>query len=271
VALDRALSKLGLASRTEARALITAGRVTVGGRIVTDPLHAVMPERAHIAIDDTPTTPVGVKRLIAFHKPRGTVTTRRDPDGRKTVFDVLGRVGDGLLAVGRLDYASTGLLLFTNDSQLAHRLTDPANAIVRRYVVTVRGRVSDEDARAMAAGVTVRLGGAPARVRASRLEIQKRSARETHLIVELTEGKNREIRRLFAAKGHEVTRLLRVSFGGIELGTLQPGRWRKEDIGELAISNSSIYKMSLPCRLSHVSASLQSGHTASTSLQNRLE
>jgi 23S rRNA pseudouridine2605 synthase len=235
VSLDRALSKLGLASRTDARALIREGRVKVGGVVITDQTHAVVPERARIAIDDTSTAPVATKRLIAFHKPRGTVTTRRDPERRKTVFDVLGSAGDGLVAVGRLDVASTGLLLFTNDTQLANRLTDPDNAIVRRYVVTVRGLVTDDEARAIETGVVVKIGRAAETVRASRVQVQKRSSRETHLIVELTEGKNREIRRLFAATGHEVTRLLRVSFGGIELGTLQPGRWREESITEFPV------------------------------------
>jgi 23S rRNA pseudouridine2605 synthase len=235
VSLDRALSKLGLASRAVAGSLIREGRVKVGGRVITDPAHAVVPERARVAIDNTPAPPptqAKTKRLIAFHKPRGTVTTRRDPEGRKTVFDVLGSAGDGLVAVGRLDFASTGLLLFTNDTQLANRLTDPDNAVVRRYVVTVRGLVTNDQARAIERGVIVKIGRAAETVRASRVQIQKRSSRETHLIVELTEGKNREIRRLFAATGHEVTRLLRVSFGGIELGTLQPGRWREESITE---------------------------------------
>jgi pseudouridine synthase len=233
VSLDRALSKLGLASRTVARVLIREGRVKVGGVVITDPAHAVVPERARIAIDDAPPPALPAKkRLIALHKPRGTVTTRRDPEGRKTVFDVLGAAGDGLIAIGRLDFASTGLLLFTNDTQLAHRLTDPDNAIVRRYVVTVRGLVTDDEARAIETGVVVKIGRVAETVRASHVQIQKRSSRESHLIVELTEGKNREIRRLFAATGHEVTRLLRVSFGGIELGTLQPGHWRTESITE---------------------------------------
>jgi 23S rRNA pseudouridine2605 synthase len=158
-------------------------------------------------------------RTIAFHKPRGVVTTRRDPDGRKTVFDLLGNAGTGLITVGRLDMASTGLLLLTTDTQLAAWLTDPAQAIIRRYIVTARGSVSNEEARAMEAG----LEG----LQAKSVEILKRSRRETHMRIELTEGRNREIRRLLEAVGHEVTRLLRVSFGGIELGTLQAGRSRE--------------------------------------------
>jgi 23S rRNA pseudouridine2605 synthase len=217
VALERALSKLGLASRTDARRLVRDGAVRVNGRLETDPLRAVHPERDRFEIAGR-TAAAPPWRTIAFHKPRGTVTTRRDPEGRPTVFDVLGAEADGLIAVGRLDLATTGLLLLTNDTQLAERLTNPSSRVVRRYVVTARGEVSDDDRAALERGI--------AGLRASRVTIRKRSRRETHLIVELTEGKNREIRRLFDAIGRPVTRLLRVAYGPIELGTLQAGRWR---------------------------------------------
>ena len=218
VRLDRALSKLGLASRSEARSLIKDGLVTVSGRIVTDASVLVAPEPSAIAVAGAQARRVSW-RTIAFHKPRGVVTTRRDPQGRRTVFDVLGAESDGLVTVGRLDMASTGLLLLTSNTELAAWLTDPANAIVRRYVVTARGAVSVEAVRSMERG----LGD----LRAHSVLVKKRSARETHLIIELTEGKNREIRRLLDGVGHEVTRLLRVSFGNIELGTLQPGHWKE--------------------------------------------
>jgi 23S rRNA pseudouridine2605 synthase len=193
------------------------------GRAVTDPARLVTIDQT-IALDGRVRT-TRAWRTLALHKPRGVVTTTRDPQGRRTVFDVLGAHARGLITVGRLDLASTGLLLLTTDTQLANRLTDPANAIVRRYIVTARGAVSDDEVRRMEAGIDG--------LRAQRVHVRKRSRRETHLIVELTEGKNREIRWLFEAVGHEVTRLMRVSFGGIELGALQPGEWReltREDI-----------------------------------------
>jgi pseudouridine synthase len=218
VALERALSKLGIASRSEAGRRIKDGEVTVNGRVVRNPLFAVHPERDRIAIGGR--TPARrAWRTIALYKPRGTVTTRRDPEGRRTVFDVLGPEGDGLVAVGRLDLATSGLLLLTTDTQLAERLTDPSNAIVRRYAVTARGYVSDEDCVAMERGI--------GDLRAASVRVRKRSRRETHLIVELTEGKNREIRRLLSALGSEVTRLLRLAYGPIELGSLKPGEWRE--------------------------------------------
>ena len=241
VALERALSKLRLASRREAQQLVRDGRVMVNGRCVTDPLAAVSPERDRIEVDER-VAAAPRWRTIALHKPRGSVTTRRDPEGRSTVFDLLGPEAEGLVAVGRLDLASSGLLLLTTDTQLAERLTNPASGIVRRYVVTVRGELTDEDCAGMVRG---RDG-----LKASSARIIKRSRRETHLIVELTEGKNREIRRLVSAvartpahakKGSDpaltpfrVTRLLRVAYGPIELGTLQPGQWREITSAEVA-------------------------------------
>ena len=228
VSLARALSKRRLASRAEARRLILAGRVRVNGRVVTDPDLRVTPERLEIEIDGQRPTSPDSPRHLAFHKPRGTVTTRQDPEGRPTVFDVLGDAGHGLVAVGRLDRASTGLLLFTTDTQLANRLTNPANRIRRRYVVTVRGRVSSNTARRIESGIDVESSkGRREQLMAQRVEIRKASGRETHLIVDLVEGKNRELRRLFEAAGHEVTRVHRIAFGSVELGDLQPGHWRE--------------------------------------------
>jgi len=222
VALERALSKLRLASRREAQRLVRDGRVTINGRRVTDPLAAVSPERDRIEVDQRAAA-APAWRTIALHKPRGHVTTRRDPEGRPTVFDLLGPDEAGLVAVGRLDLASTGLLLLTTDTQLAERLTNPASGIVRRYVVTVGGELTDDDCAAMVRG---RDG-----LKASSARVIKRSRRETHLIIELTEGKNREIRRLIPLR---VTRLLRIAYGPIELGTLQPGKWREITSAEAA-------------------------------------
>lgn len=151
VPLARALSKLGLASRAEATRLIEAGRVTISGRVVADPRHLVHPERTAIAIDGGDAVTRAARMVILLHKPRGMVTTRSDPEGRPTVYDLIRDLvregGTHLVAVGRLDMASTGLLLFTNDTRLAHWLTDPETAIPRVYLVTVRGRVENETDR----------------------------------------------------------------------------------------------------------------------------
>jgi len=217
VALNRALSKLGILSRTQATGAIRAGRVRVDGRVVVDPAHLIVPERARITVDGEPLAPARW-RTILFHKPRGVVTTRRDPDGRRTIYDVLGEDGHDLRAIGRLDLATTGLLLLTTDTQLANWITDPDNGVSRVYVVTVRGEVA-------AAAVND--------LPAARATLRKASARESHLTVELREGKNRQVRRMFDAIGHEVTRLKRVKLGGLELGALEPGEWRDVTRSEL--------------------------------------
>jgi 23S rRNA pseudouridine2605 synthase len=197
-------------------------------------LLAVVPERIHVEIDGM-SERRAAWTLIVLNKPRGVVTTRRDPDGRRTVYDVLATLAGAsrLVPVGRLDMATTGLLLLTNDTRLADWLTNPRHAIVRRYVVTVRGQLADDEAAAITRGLDV---GAPRsgsmRLAAHSLTLLKRSRRETHLIVELTEGRNREIRRLMSAVGHDVTKLKRIAFGGLELGDLAPGAWRAVDRDE---------------------------------------
>ncbi|HVT59161.1 MAG TPA: pseudouridine synthase [Thermoanaerobaculia bacterium] len=223
VPLERALSKLGLASRSVARRLIGEGRVMVDGRPATDALAPVIPERIAIAIDGVPVQPGGApSATITLHKPRGAVTTRADPQGRPTVYSCLGELGIHLVPVGRLDAATTGLLLLTNDTRFADWVTDPANGVPRVYLATVRGHVAPAVARQLEAGIVER----GERLAARAVVVRKSSRRESHLVIELAEGKNREVRRLLAAAGHEVTRLKRVSFGGLALGDLAPGSWR---------------------------------------------
>jgi 23S rRNA pseudouridine2605 synthase len=231
VSLERALSKLGLASRSQARELIIQGRVTVNGKVVTSPSMRIVPERAAITIDNATPSPAD-SLTIVLHKPRGYVTTRSDPEGRKTVYDLLADVPVRLVPVGRLDLATSGLLILTNDTRFADWLTDPASRVDRVYLVTVEGRVSDETAHQLVEGVTVdreKLSAAAAFIR-------KTSSRESHLIVTLREGKNREVRRLLAATGHPVTRLRRVQVGGLELGPLPPGKWRRVSSDELRVA-----------------------------------
>lgn len=209
VPLNRALSKLGLLSRAQATDAVLAGRVRVGGRVVRTPTAFVTPETDRIEVDGQPATKTAW-RTILFHKPRGVLTTRTDPRGRPTVYDVLGPAAAGLIAVGRLDFATSGLLLLTSDTRLANWLTDPNSDIPRLYVVVVRGRVTDATLESLAGAVTLR----------------KASGRESHLLVELREGKNRQVRRMFADAGHEVTSLKRVRFGALDLGALVPGAHR---------------------------------------------
>lgn len=229
VSLDRALSKLGLASRSEARGLILEGRVRVDGRILANPSTRVVPERVIIAIDGASPQRPAAPLTIVLHKPRGYVTTRSDPQGRKTVYDLLADLPERVIPAGRLDLATSGLLLLTNDTQFGNWLTDPASQIPRVYLVTVKGDVTDAVATRLMKGITI----GRERLVAAQVSVRKRSTRESHLTVTLTEGKNREIRRLLDAVDHPVTRLRRVQFGGLALGTLAPGTWRRVSAAEL--------------------------------------
>ena len=229
VSLERALSKLGLASRSEARALILEGRVSVDGRTLTNPSIRIVPERAAIAVDGAIKKGGAEPLTIILHKPRGYVTTRSDPEGRKTIYDLLTDLPQRVIPVGRLDLATSGLLILTNDTQFGNWLTDPATRIPRIYLVTVRGEVTDDVAARLTAGIT----SGKERLAADDVIVRKRSKRESHLTITLTEGKNREIRRLLDAVDHPVTELRRVQFGGLALGTLAPGKWRRASAEEL--------------------------------------
>lgn len=209
----------------------------MNARVVRDPARPVVPERDRLTVDGDPVHRTAW-RLILLNKTRGTMTTHRDPEGRPTVFDLLGDPGRGLIAVGRLDRATAGLLLLTTDTRLANWLTDPSSAIVRRYVATVRGELTDAEVARMMAGIED--------LRAHHVRIRKRSGRETHLIIELTEGKNREIRRLCEAVGHEVTALKRVAFGGLEIGDLAPGAWRDVTRAEVRRAFGPVAEMGPP-------------------------
>lgn len=230
VSLERALSKLGFASRTQATRLIAEGRVRVGGRVATNPRLWVTPETAGIEVDGA-VVEKAKWRTVLLHKPKGVVTTRSDERGRATVYASLGKGGVGLVPVGRLDLTTTGLLLLTNDTRLSAWVTDPVNAVPRVYLATVRGLVTPGEARRLVDGVE----DAGEELGAARVEVRKASGRESHLVIELVEGKNREIRRMLDSLGHEVTRLKRVSFGGLELGEeLEPGEWREVSKDEIS-------------------------------------
>ncbi|OGS36572.1 MAG: hypothetical protein A2293_10740 [Elusimicrobia bacterium RIFOXYB2_FULL_49_7] len=221
VPLNRALSKMGLFSRKEAEEYIFSGRIKVAGKVCRDPFFPVSPEKDLFAFNDTPLF-YAAKRTVLLHKPRGVVTTRSDEKGRKNVFDLHPDAFRGLHAVGRLDRASSGLLLLTNDTRFSSDLTDPQNAIPRRYVVTVTGRIEEKHLEQLKNGLLDK----GEFLKVSDVMLRKASGRESHLLVTLTEGKNREIRRLFKTLGRDVTRLKRIAFGKLELGTLEAGAFR---------------------------------------------
>ena len=222
VPLERALSKLGKMSRSQTRRLINEGQLAVNGQVIKDPAFLVVPEKTRITINGKPVEST-IACTIMLYKPRGIVTTKSDEKGRRTVYNLLPAYLQHLHPVGRLDMASCGLLLMTTDTQLSNFLTDPDNAIPRVYAVSVAGRITDDEIKRLSHGIQDK----GQLLKATSITLRKASNKESHLIVQLAEGKNREIRRMFEALGSEVTALKRIAFGKLKLGTLSPGQLRE--------------------------------------------
>ena len=223
------MSKRGLCSRSQAEAAIRAGRVTLDGRVVRDPQTPTSAE-ASIAIDDEAVVSVE-RRYLMLNKPRGTVTTANDERGRDTVYALFADAGLPWIApVGRLDKASEGLLLFSNDPQWAARITDPATGPDKTYHVQVDCIPGPARLQAMAEGVLVE----GERLHASSAALLRAGEKHAWLEIVLDEGRNRQIRRLLAALGIGVLRLVRVAIGPLALGELPKGQWRELTEQEIA-------------------------------------
>ncbi len=217
--LQKILSRAGVASRRAAEELITAGRVTVNDRIATLGASAD-PETDRIAVDGAPIS-FPERVAIALHKPSGYVTTVKDDRGRRTVMDLVPPAA-GLHPVGRLDYATEGLLLLTNDGALTLALTHPRHEVDKTYLATVVGVPDQADLERLSSGIQLEDGRtAPAE---ARLEGTAPGGAIVSLV--LHEGRNRQVRRMLEAVGHPVRRLVRTAIGPVRLGDLQPGRWR---------------------------------------------
>jgi pseudouridine synthase len=219
--LARWLSKYAVSTRSEARAIVKEGRVSVDGRVVENPEFPCHPRQQRILVDGVPLRKPRPAYLL-LHKPAGYVTTARDPMGRPTVYDLLPAGTPRVQAAGRLDAESTGLLVFTNDTDFAALVTESGGRIEKEYRVKVRGLVSTETASRFEKGLL--LDGR--RTRAARCEIIERQDGATLLRVVLREGRNRQIRRMFELLGHPVESLHRERVGPILLRDLPPGRTR---------------------------------------------
>jgi 23S rRNA pseudouridine2605 synthase len=218
--LARALSKLGFCSRSQAWELIQAGRVRLNGRVEHDPEKPVWLARDRVAVDGQGVTEEA-KRFLMLNKPRGLVTTSSDEQGRETVLKCL--PGLRVFPVGRLDMASEGLLLFTNDTAWAARITDPASHLDKTYHVQVACVADEALAQQLIQGANVE--GDFLAVKAAR--VLRHGAKNSWLEIVLDEGKNRHLRRLLAALGVEVLRLIRVAIGPLPLGNLGKGQHRE--------------------------------------------
>lgn len=216
--LAKRMARAGLCSRREAEVWITEGRVKVGGKKILTPAFNVSEDDA-ITVDGKLLNQKEETRLWLYHKPAGLVTTHKDPEGRKTVFEALPEGLPRVISIGRLDLNSEGLLLLTNDGGLARKLELPSTGWIRRYRVRVYGMITDKMLADMKKGVTidgVNYGSVEA-------VIDSKKGGNSWLTVSLKEGKNREIRKIFEHFNCTVNRLLRVSYGSFQLGSLEKG------------------------------------------------
>lgn len=237
VRLQKFLAEAGVASRRSSEDIIRAGGVTVNGQVVTVLGTKVDPARDRVTVDGTR---VKTKRklYVALNKPRGYLCSRRDPANRRAVADLLPREWTSLYPVGRLDYDSEGLLFLTNDGDFCLRLTHPRYGVRKKYLATVEGRVTPQTLTQMMRGVV----HDEEKLRAEKTRLL--SANHSHSVVEveLSEGKYREVRRLFESQGLKVTQLRRIQIGRIKLGDLPVGKWRTLTGPEIRtlLSNNSL-------------------------------
>lgn len=219
--LDRILSKLGVCSRTEARTLVRARRVRVNGVVIVDPDAWFDPERDEIAVDGQ-RIKAQEKLYYALHKPRGYITSRTDPDGRLTVYALIGSIGAWVVPVGRLDLDTSGLLLFTNDTQFADLVTSPDSHVEKTYRVECTPRLEPAAFERLRRGVV--LSDGPTRP-AIVVDLGSRGPK-SRFDITITEGRNRQVRRMVKEVGAKVEKLARTSIGPLALGDLASGAVR---------------------------------------------
>lgn len=227
--LVKVLAEHGVASRRASEKLIRTGNVTVDGSVVIDPSVLVDARAQRIQIDGVDMPPRPPRMHLVLHKPTGVITSRADPDGRKTVFDLVEDDHPSLAAVGRLDYGTEGVLLLTNDGELAYRLTHPSFGVPKSYLAKVSGTPDDNKILRLQRGVPLDDGpSGPALV-----EMVRSAGPSSWLLVTTRGGRNRIIRRMLEHVGHKVLKLKRVGFGGITLRGLPKGQVRALTAGEL--------------------------------------
>jgi 23S rRNA pseudouridine2605 synthase len=213
--IAKVIARAGLCSRRDAERLVAERRVAVDGRVLDSPALNVRPDQ-RVTVDGKPLPAAEPARLFRYHKPRGVVTTARDPEGRKTVYDTFPEGLPRLMPVGRLDLSSEGLLLLTNDGELKRRLELPSTGWLRRYRVRVHGHPEDSRLKALAGGITVdgvTYGSIDAK-------LDRNQGDNAWLTMALREGRNREVRRVLEHLGFQVSRLIRVAYGPFQLGSL---------------------------------------------------
>jgi 23S rRNA pseudouridine2605 synthase len=231
--LNKVLAHAGVGSRRHVEDLILAGRVSIDGRTVRELGTRVGPGQ-RVSVDGDP---IKQERQVYWlvHKPRGYLCTNRDPAGRPIVLDLVPHIDHRVYTVGRLDEASEGLLLLTNDGELANRLMHPRFGVEKSYLVQVAGAPTRDDLDALTKGVWLSDG----HVKARKVKRVRTQGKSTWLRITLAEGKNREIRRMLARQGHKVLRLRRVAIGPVKIERLLPGKSRRLTVAEVAALRES--------------------------------
>ncbi len=226
--LERVLSKAGLGSRTDARKWIGAGRIRVNGKLIQTPDHWVDLERDRVTLDGQPVR-AGKKIYLLLNKPKGYITSYKDPEGRPTVYDLIQNLGRWVVPVGRLDRDTSGLLLLTNDTHFAELITNPDYKISKTYLVKASTPLSDEQLDQLRKGVMLQDGPTqPATVRRVR-----DSGKYSFVELTIREGRNRQVRRMIEAIGSKVLKLVRTEIGGLRIGDLPIGTYRELLPGEV--------------------------------------
>jgi 23S rRNA pseudouridine2605 synthase len=228
--LQKFLSRAGVASRREAERMITSGRVKVNRRVVKELGTKVDPVRDRVTLDGKGVRLQKLVKVRILHKTRGLICTRHDPEGRKTIYDHLGRDADGLSTVGRLDFNTEGIILLTNDGDLSYRLARPEYRITRVYRVRVRGPVDEERLASLVTEGVIDDGEV---LKAEEVKVDGVTVSHVWITVTLREGKNRHVRRMCEALGLSVARLIRVRFANLDTKGLRPGKWRDLKAGEI--------------------------------------
>lgn len=227
--LDRILSKAGLGSRSEARHWIGTGRISVNGKIIQSPDHWVNPDRDWVLFDGKPLARIQ-RRYILLYKPKGYLTTYKDPEGRPTVYDLIPGVGEFVGTVGRLDLDTSGLLLLTNDNDLAELITNPDHHFPKKYMVKASTVLSPEQLQQLRTGVVLSDGP----TRPAQVTHLRNSEKYSFLEITLSEGRNRQVRRMLEAVDSKVLKLVRLSLGPLTLDGVTIGKWRELTAAEVA-------------------------------------
>lgn len=235
--LNRAIAATGFCSRRRADELIASGKVVVNGNVVSDFNYAVDMSRDSLIVDGQP---LKAKRLdyVVVYKPQGVVTTCSDEMGRESILELLPRNLAHLKPVGRLDMDSEGLIILTNDGDLAQSLAHPSQHVFKRYEALVEGKITDAALKQLAKGMKLDDGFTlPAET-----TLIKRSEDESIFEIAIREGRNRQIRRMCAKLGYPIIRLVRVAIGGLQLGEMEPGEWRHLTVREIKALKSGLLR-----------------------------